>query len=295
MASSFSTTTTRRFLQSISLDKLAAGAVTLIFAGNLTEAYTRTELADSQTPLECRYGLTSSILTTSHIRTLEQNQMVVIHNVLPPLVLAGARKNVAQIIKEALLNENSNNKNHSNDDDVRQDHICMIRETDSHPRPHGHDVLHCIKLLRGIPDLLNEHCYSKASSFTVPRQCQLAKYRPDGSIFVRHLDKCTTPLLEMGLLGWFRASDYRYRVVTCILYLNDPDWDSGGHLRCYNHNNNDNDNGGEENKDDETFQDINPTGGTLLIFDSAAIEHEVLPSTDERYALTLWVNGMPNE
>jgi len=34
---------------------------------------------------------------------------------------------------------------------------------------------------------------------------------------------------QVGLLGWLRARPYQRRVVTAILYLNEPDWDVGAH------------------------------------------------------------------
>lgn len=90
----------------------------------------------------------------------------------------------------------------------------------------------------------------------------------------------------MGLLEWLRASDYRNRVITIILYLNSSTWDHGGHLRCY-HRDIDN----EDNTKD-TFDDIPPKGGTIIIFDSSRLEHSVQPSTMNRLALTCWINGV---
>jgi len=86
---------------------------------------------------------------------------------------------------------------------------------------------------------------------------------------------------DMGLVGWLRASDYRHRCVTVILYLNAPDWYSGGELRLFDSNGN-----------DDEHSDIVPTGGKLILFDSSRVEHQVLAShVDERYALTCWING----
>ena len=36
---------------------------------------------------------------------------------------------------------------------------------------------------------------------------------------------------------------------------------------------------------------IAPVGGTLVLFDSRYLLHEVSPSHRERYALTLWIVG----
>jgi len=174
-----------------------------------------------------------------------------------------------------------------NDTSVRQDMILSVREGDHlDGRDHGDALVHCIRLLRGIPYLLGKFDYSKikSHSYIVPRQCQLSRYAPDGSIYVRHLDRCNSTLQEMGLLGWLRASDYRGRVITAILYLNARDWDGGGELRLFDSNN-------SENK----HRDIVPSGGKLVLFDSSKVEHQVLATIDEdRYALTCWTNGLLN-
>ena len=203
--------------------------------------------------------------------------MVVIDNVLSEAELRCARENVKAL--------RSHMEESGNDTSVRQDMILSVRESDRlDGRDHGDALVHCIRLLRGIPYLLGKCDYSASHSHIVPRQCQLSRYEPDGSIYVRHLDRCNSTLQEMGLLGWLRASDYRGRVVTAILYLNVRDWDGGGELRLFDLN--DLENG---------HRDIIPSGGKLVLFDSSKVEHQVLATVDEdRYALTCWTNGLLN-
>lgn len=207
--------------------------------------------------------------------------MVVIDNVLSPSTLRYARARVESL--GAIMEPSSN------DVDVRQDVILSIKEDDEYD--HGDALIHCMKLLRGVPYLLDRFDYVTSRSHVVPRQCQLAMYRPDGSAaYVRHLDRCTLPMAEMGLLGWLRASDYRHRVVTAILYLNSPDWTGGGELRLFD--------GTATTTATATaavmikHTDIVPSGGKLILFDSSRVEHQVLASHGEdRYALTCWFNG----
>lgn len=68
------------------------------------------------------------------------------------------------------------------------------------------------------------------------------------------------------------------RKVSCILYLNDH-WksESGGQLRMY-----------LDKKDESNFIDINPQGGTLVVFLSSDFLHEVLPAKSERISVTGW-------
>ena len=221
--------------------------------------------------------------STAHIRELEEKNLVVIHNVLSVETLKHARENIEK------LSDAMDITNHLNECDVRQDQILSIRESDhSEQGVHGDALIHCVKLLRGIPFLLNKFHYITSHSYLVPKQCQLARYKPDGSsVYVRHLDRCNLSMNEMGVVEFLRASDYRGRVVTAILYLNKSDWDSGGELRVFDHHEK-----GEER--DEKGIDIIPTGGKLILFDSSKVEHQVLASygDDHRYALTCWVNGI---
>lgn len=222
--------------------------------------------------------------------------------------------------------------------DVRRDVLLSIKECDTYD--HGDAMIHCIKLLRGIPYILNKFHYATSAEYVVPRQCQLALYKriliveeeeehsddndtaaaaaaapisntdnnelssstaPANAAegYVRHLDRCTLSISEMGLLGWLRASDYRHRVITAILYLNSPTWNSGGELRLFDYSNTatsiDNvSGGGGGDAADVHYSDILPTGGKLILFDSSKVEHQVLASHvggEDRYALTCWFNG----
>lgn len=75
------------------------------------------------------------------------------------------------------------------------------------------------------------------------------------------------------------------RVLTAILYLNE-EWTQsyGGQLRLYPF--------------PEEPLDIEPTAGTLVLFSSRNMLHRVLPSSRERYCMTIWfseaMHGMQN-
>lgn len=82
---------------------------------------------------------------------------------------------------------------------------------------------------------------------------------PPGAFYRRHRDR-------------FRDDDAR--VVSCALYLND-DWSAqdGGALRMHL---------------PEGARDITPAGGAMVCFLADRFEHEVLPATRERLAVTGW-------
>lgn len=86
---------------------------------------------------------------------------------------------------------------------------------------------------------------------------------PPGAFYRRHRDQFRG-----------RASSSDVRVISCATYLNE-DWTSadGGALRMYDH---------------ERVHDVLPVAGTLVCFMSDRFEHEVLPATRERLALTGW-------
>lgn len=281
----------RRAARGVSADGMlvlgvaAAGVIVLI------EAATSTTLRDAETALACRYPPASGVLTAAHVRELEAGNLVVIRNVLPTGVLCAARADAAGLVRAGALSAD----NHGNAGDVRQDRICWVRDDAAAPAL-GDGLSHCVRLLRGLPFLLERHGYGGAHSFAVPRQCQLACYSPEGSAgYVRHLDRCALSILDMGLLNWVRASDYRGRAVTAILYLNDPEWASGGALRCFDappHPSQQMPGGhGVGGGGSASFRDVSPAGGTLVLFDASRVEHQVLPSSADRYALTCWISG----
>jgi SM-20-related protein len=88
---------------------------------------------------------------------------------------------------------------------------------------------------------------------------QVARYHA-GDAYPRHRDA-------------FRGGPSRR--VTAIWYLNDG-WSAGGELRLHL--------GGGP-------RDIAPLCDRLVVFLSEKIDHEVLPATDERWAVTAWYYG----
>jgi hypothetical protein len=111
--------------------------------------------------------------------------------------------------------------------------------------------------------------------------------RGGGGFYGRHFDQTGN---EVGPLA---------RKFSLLLYLNDMGWDAsrdGGVLRAYVPSDDPVTRREKERSssrvdgDDGRFRvlDIVPEGGSLVLFDSSAVEHEVLPTYRERWAVVGW-------
>ena len=98
---------------------------------------------------------------------------------------------------------------------------------------------------------------------------------PEGGYYKRHLDE----VLEDN-------SAAHRRCISFICYLTAPDWEEkdGGQLRIFDTT--------ESQEASETTtitsSDIPPLAGTLVLFDSTQVEHEVLPTQRDRRVLIGW-------
>lgn len=133
---------------------------------------------------------------------------------------------------------------------VRGDHIHWL---DALMPPHARRFYS--NEIEGLRQALNRHLFLGLFEF----EGHFAVY-PPGGFYRRHLD---------------RFGDSTARKVTLVLYLN-TGWrpEHGGELRLYT--------------EGEAFVDVAPRGGTLVCFLSERFEHEVRPSTAERFSLTGW-------
>ena len=133
--------------------------------------------------------------------------------------------------------------------DIRGDRILWLEENTRVAAEQA--ALAALEALRGA---LNRRAYLGLFAF----EGHYALY-PPGAFYRRHRDR-------------FRDDDAR--VVSCALYLNATWRDAdGGALRIYL---------------DDGARDVPPLGGTLVCFLAERYEHEVLPATRERLALTGW-------
>ena len=319
---------TRKTTSFYSPDSILALAISVGLVGLLVEAYNRTDLHSDNvdSPHECRCIATSAMIQPHHVQELQRRGIVIIPAALSAHEVHAARRGIENLRQRSSSSSGGRGgrvmEASGNDADVRQDCIIWIQEDDGNeeikPKKQSSDdddqrddavsehLIHCVRFIRGVKQALEDAGYNsdgRSTSATtttagtipapprpavrqvvVPRPCQLALYPGDSKAsYARHLDACTSTLAELGLLEWWRLSDYRQRVITVILYLNEPDRheSDGGVLRCW-----------ANPKDREESFDIVPKGGTLVIFQSDLVEHMVLPSSVDRYALTNWVSEL---
>ncbi len=122
-----------------------------------------------------------------------------------------------------------------------------------------------LELMEDLRQVLNQGLYLGLEDY----ESHFALY-PPGAYYQKHLDR-------------FRDDDRR--AVSVVLYLN-QDWlpEQGGALRLYSNG----EPGGGEALQSERVHDLAPLGGSLVVFMSAAVPHEVLPATRERLSLAGW-------
>jgi len=96
---------------------------------------------------------------------------------------------------------------------------------------------------------------------------------PEGGYYHRHVDSTPRDV----------SAARRRRAFSFICYLNEPGWQAsdGGALRIYPTD-------CDPSGDESNCQDILPEGGTLALFDSKRVWHEVRPTTRERACLVGW-------
>lgn len=115
-------------------------------------------------------------------------------------------------------------------------------------------------LINELTAQMNRLCYLGA----LDCEFHLAHY-PKGTFYKRHLDQ---------------FKERNNRILSVIFYIN-TDWEpqNAGQLRVYH--------------PDETFTDIAPLPGRMVLLRSDIVEHEVLKTEASRYSVTGWLTKHP--
>lgn len=136
-----------------------------------------------------------------------------------------------------------------------------------------------IELLSAVCQEVNEH--RRGTELDLKNTpAQLACYPGDGGAFWAHHDGAPFDELDVSMSEESRRLISNRRV-TAILYLQDGWEDSwGGALRAHC-----------DSLGGQLSTDIQPEGGTLVLFRSRDLWHEVLPTFSPRFALTMWFHA----
>lgn len=97
-------------------------------------------------------------------------------------------------------------------------------------------------------------------------ELQYLRYPGDGGFYGKHLDQ----------QGKNKGANSN-RILSMLIYLNDDSWDAkihGGCFRAYPRS--------------KPMVEVEPTGGTLVLFNSKSMLHEAMPTMKERWALVGW-------
>ncbi|MCU1721900.1 2OG-Fe(II) oxygenase [Pseudomonas sp. 5P_5.1_Bac1] len=139
---------------------------------------------------------------------------------------------------------------------IRGDHILWLEPGQSQACDQY------LALMDSLREALNRDFYLGLEDF----ECHFAMY-PPGTFYRKHLDR-------------FRDDDRR--TVSAIIYLNEQ-WlpEDGGQLRMF--------------LKDGSERDALPVGGSLIVFMSADLPHEVLPASRERLSVTGWFRRRGND
>lgn len=207
-------------------------------------------------------------LSSESLSELTSSGYVIIDNFLPGDLQEALRKDVSNLrqnskFKVAKIGQDSTNALNT---EIRVAETCFVGPTKLLDCP-NEDRSTLYTILDQIRQDLPQPLDTTLSEF-------LYAYYPSGGFYRRHRDAIP-------------GSASILRKYSLLLYLN-KDWtdQAGGKLRLHK------DSGGDflPPGEDPKFQDVDPLGGTLVLFESDKLPHEVLDTQAERIAIVGWYN-----
>lgn len=211
-------------------------------------------------------------LSADHLKELADKKYVVVPNFLPENLQQELRNDVTNLRRASKFNIAKIGQDSTNalNTQIRVAETCFIGPGRYPDVPSGaRDDLYAV---------LDQVRQDLANYFEQPLDQQLTEllfaYYPQGGFYRRHRDAIP-------------GSASVLREYSLLLYLN-KDWkeEDGGKLRMHF------DGGGDEVPagGEPNFLDCSPQGGTLVLFESDAVPHEVLDTQKERVAVVGWYN-----
>jgi len=188
---------------------------------------------------------------------LAEKEFSIIENFLAP-------EEVNQLLQVIELHQKEDNFNkagvgnlhlHQVNRNIRGDYVKWISKETAYPAS-----LHFMVKVELMMKELNRLLFLSLKDY----ECHFAVY-PPGSFYEKHIDQ-------------FKSTNNRKISFAC--YLN-KDWqkEDGGELRLYQR--------------EKGFIDISPVAGSLALFRSDTVEHEVLTTQKNRLSITGWLRDRP--
>jgi len=225
-------------------------------------------------------------ISPSAIQDLAKNGYAIIPNFLPPDLVSALNEDVSSLRSNqqfniAKIGQDSTNKLNT---DIRVAETCFIgrqklQDSPDAARDRLYDALDSVRADLSANPVLDEKSASgeltKAAAALDSNLSELLyAFYPQGGFYRRHRDAIP-------------GSASVLRCYSLLLYLNE-NWkeEDAGQLRMHF------DNGGDFCPDgqDPNYVDVEPRGGTLVLFKSDQIPHEVLDTASERSAVVGWYN-----
>ena len=148
--------------------------------------------------------------------------------------------------------------------DAARDAASSVFDSQDVPRPF-------VEIMASIEALRIDLAAASGRELLESAELQLLSYR-EGGAYRRHVDQANGVVVGPGGRGARRS-------VSMVLFLTPDDWHAdtdGGSLRIHAHK------GGGA-------CDVAPVAGSLVLFDSATVPHEVLKTNRQRTVLAIWL------
>ena len=213
-------------------------------------------------PAAC-YAAAAPPISDAHVAALEADDFVVIDGLFPRIEELRAALDDAQY-RKTMQSES-----------IRTDRVRWVSEDAS-------VVGDAVRALKGLGDK-----FAPAVGYEgldAPSKCMVARYENGG--YRTHLDHDPPADDDLYWL-WESSREQSQRVLTCILYLTDDDFDAdihGGCLRLYLGC----ERGDASGETAISIKDVAPVPGRLVVFKSRCVPHAVLDTSRRRLALSCW-------
>lgn len=225
-------------------------------------------------------------LSTTAMEELNKNGFVVVNEWVTDDLVQELRQDVKDLrskekFQVAKIGQDSTNKLNT---DIRVAETCFLgnrklQDVPCSARSRLYDILENLRQDLSGNEILNQvdnegNIIRGAPALDASLLELLYAYYPKGGYYRRHMDAV-------------EGSASVLRTYSLLLYLN-HEWTcaDGGCLRVHLDSGKDFIPNGEE----PSFLDVEPRGGTLVLFKSDCIPHEVLDTTSERMAVVGWFN-----